>query len=644
MVEFALMLVIVLALVVSMVWVNDLLNFDYWAQQEARYLAFEQTWVAREYYAESGEDPVADLGNSDFLRRPSSVTRLDARKERSDEGGLVGLLSAVSGRAAEYLSRDPESQRQMDQNGEAPVMLARGDSIWHAKTSDLIATTKEKLNWLSTAYASVQSTPKITSETLFEPYEDRRRGISDGAIDQEDTLENGIVQFLEQAQFGETFCAAGQDIAARTPRAAQALAQRGMNFSASDCAATYSRGFATHLAENVDPKALFRDFGYQVEQGIERSQAIEQVLTSEVHSQFGSFFDDTVRDIRATSVPSILIKKSQGASAENLNEIAGILADLRYAGTAIAVSSIVGTGIGQVVGLDPFNRDPLVEKQLQDSFDAILLADAPEVLYYLNLSYLPVPPTFAGGVSALQDAAMENVLRGGQGSLGDFLGDSSADESALIPQLIEDSNRQGLVAYNAGKGLFPAAARKFSGNKTLTANFFLVAEPWHITRKVSALGPFRDIGTQFDGIGEETEEGVLRRRVAGLWLFPSSPNALFSAIAELGVGSELENVFDVASGLDSAIASIKTILITDNPIAKLLDALSEIPFIGNLVPTFPKFPAVRPAAYPDSVELRGQAFAPDDEMTGSVRNFQDYVDEQNYNPEPNPDYQDSSFK
>ena len=631
MVEFALMLLVIMALLVGMVHVANLLNYDYWAQQEARYLAFEQTWVPASYYEATGETPQTLLTNGQYLHRPKSVSRLDADKDVSDEGSLSVLLSSLF---------SPTDAHRGTEAGAGTKYAASSESIWHRSTSEWLAGIKRRTELVKAAYAGLSGDSGIKREvnevepSLYQPR------LTQAILSEysPDSLERGVYQVLETVDFGEKFCAGMRDVFSKHNW------QPGVQaFSERSCGETYNTDFAIHLAQNVDMKGMFRDYAYQLEGGVDHVQAIDAVLQVEITNQFYSFFDDAVALARIGAVPYIVGVRAEKSLGGSLQDVIRIITQARYVGSSIAVGLISGGQLTQVLGVDPTSRNVAAEKNLQDTIFSVLHADVPDVSYALSPLYLPVPPMFFGGMSALQNAAMENVLRGGEDAIGDFFGDPAGDDSDLIDPLIYNSNKESVVRYDSGKGIFPAAARRFKNDTTLTSRFFLVTQPWHIPRRESPTGAYRQIGTQTDGIGEQSEEAMLRRRVAGLWLFPSAPGAFFKAPFEYLDVDGLDAVFDVVSGVDSFIATIKTQLI-DNPITKLFDALSDIPLIGGLVPVIPKFPAVRPAAYPDSIELRDQAHSEDDQLTGEVRNFSDYIDEQlDYNPEPKPEFDNDTF-
>ena len=218
-----------------------------------------------------------------------------------------------------------------------------------------------------------------------------------------------------------------------------------------------------------------------------------------------------------------------------------------------------------------------------------------------------MPPEFGPLAGGLQSGLMKNVL---------------SQDTNLFDEQIENSNKEVIVTYEADKGIFPAARRRFDTEGiTLSGRFFLITQPWHIPRRTCPTCDYRELGDERDGIDDDTEEGVLRRRVLGLWLFPKQPTAMLDAVSGIPELNSLDGVFSAFSAVDDAISEIAG-FIADNPLRDISDALSELPIVGDLIPVIPQFPAVRPQAYPGSEEMT------DDNLMGNSREFSDYVEEQ----------------
>src|SRR5262245_12400574 len=93
MVEFVILLIVIMALCSGMLYCTRLLSADYWAQQEARYLAFEQEWAPREEYVDSVAEPIQKLDDRLYFHRPRGVDAMDTDRKVDDAGGLNQLMS-----------------------------------------------------------------------------------------------------------------------------------------------------------------------------------------------------------------------------------------------------------------------------------------------------------------------------------------------------------------------------------------------------------------------------------------------------------------------------------------------------------------------------------------------------------------------
>ena len=242
MVEFCLMLIIILGLCAGMLQLSNLVNFDFWAQQDARYNAFEQVWYV---------DSSADVSDDSYFRRPKSVRRLDDVQDVDDEGSLSTLLALAKRPIASGTAGGTVLPEQ------APVLLAKGNrtnSIWRKKTKDWYRELEEKLNFIDTAYASIRGT--VVRETggkiLPQPQDPYPKTVLDTW--DEHSVASGIRRALETTEFGEDFCATTATLIRR-----HGFANAATQFEGSDCAKTYNEEFALHIAENVDFRDLFRD-------------------------------------------------------------------------------------------------------------------------------------------------------------------------------------------------------------------------------------------------------------------------------------------------------------------------------------------------------------------------------------------------
>src|SRR5690349_10274759 len=99
MVEFVILLTIIMIMISGMLYFFRLHLYQFWAQQEARYLAFEQTWVPAGYYASHGGGPDSLLqGTADTFMRPGVVSGLTATRNTSNFGSMADLIPTLFGK------------------------------------------------------------------------------------------------------------------------------------------------------------------------------------------------------------------------------------------------------------------------------------------------------------------------------------------------------------------------------------------------------------------------------------------------------------------------------------------------------------------------------------------------------------------
>lgn len=623
MTEFVILLIVIMTVCAGMLYVSRLLTFQYWAQQEARLIAFEQTWAAHSAYGDPSSDPVENLDDGDKYRRPRAVERIqdDATKEVSDDGDVTDL----TGFWAKLFDFKPKP----DGDQQTIMVAQRARSIWSRRTSELF---DGEFSLVSNAFASsgVFGGDSGGEDAWID--DDLPPKIRQ-AVENNAKLERGMQRILEMRGFGEKFCGAMSALIER-----RGFVQVNDEFSSADCADRYNRDFGIHLAHNVDFPQIFRDFGYQLEGGFGEHDALQVTLEREIAGQFYSFFDTTVNIAMQGAIGFIIAQRLDYDFIPDAQAILQLITDARYMGSSVAVTLIAGE-LGTLSLLPPFT-DADDEKDFEDTLNSVMHHDAADFFggfvpavdngFFLNPLYLPVPPYFGQVAGSLQSGLMLNVLSnedGGFMSVGEDLTDT----------LVNQSNKEVIVEYPAQDGLFPAAIRRWGGNKTLRSRFYLVTQPWHITRREGPFGDFRDKGGQFDEYDEETEEAMLRRRVGGLWLLPSDPIALLQPVTDLLPG-ELGGVVSAFEGVGGFLEEIIT-FVKNNPLNDILNLLADIPGIGAIVPTFPEWPAVRPGAYPGSEELTGNDGEGSDELMGGSRSFQDYVDEQeNNDPDPDPEF------
>ena len=633
MVEFAMLLTIFMLLCVGMIHIHNLLTFDYWAQQEARYVSFEQTWASRLSYADPDHEPINDLADGDRFQRPDRVNNLDSDKEIRTEESLAELLAFVPRTLRRIFGHQTEASPP------AQVMLAKAEPkqehyIWHRTSRQWWQGVRERISYVGTALASQDLRKKaaISTDPSFE-LDDDERGEFPADVSPRPGLERSFSRLLQAVRFGQGFCAEMERQFANKD-----LPQLRAQFSGRDCPGRYDAKFGVYLANNVDFRSAFEDYGHALESGFDAGEALEVTLDRVLANQFYSFFNTAVRGAELAAVPWLTLERAVRSASLAAADIGRMTSQNRYLGSAAALLQISATQAAELLAFDTTNEDAVQEKLLADTVSSVLQAEQPDELFYLGLSGV-IPVTMGDAIGGLEEGVMSNVLQGGGQSF--WSTTPNADESDLLEPLIETSAKEVVVSYDSSHGFFPAARRRFTTTPVLASRFYLVTQPWHIPRRENdGTGDFRAPGLQTDTIGEETDEGVLRRRVAGLWLFPSAPSALLDGLANASGIAELSPFVAQVQGFDTFVADLKSFLFVDNPVDQVLDTLNQIPFIGGLVPTFPEWPAVRPAAYPRSVEMRNETNIPDDHMTdeggaGPARNFSDYVSEQqNYNPPP----------
>ncbi len=612
MVEFVFILIIVMGCCAGMLAITRLLTFQFWAQQESRFLAFEKVWSAEEFYTDNSIDPASLLESGTDIGRPGIVTAREHTRTTEDDGTPSELIA--------WLFSSPEEELGLN----APIREREDShSILLARTSP-----SEMFSWVGTASARQDDGGRTDIDA--DSIQEREEGYSDSrprpTVYQE-KIGRGFENVLEREGFGPKFCSAmvrhfreGGDAA---------LASQ---FAERDCAKKANTEFGMHLGENLDFKEFFQDFGDRIQWGDAPHEAMDGTIRTAIANQFYSFFDTLVSGARALSPALIVANAAQADLALIDSATTRLLTDARYIGSTVAVGAVIAAAAplslpSHQTGTD---SDALLETENNFIVD-ILHVDADEVIpggvaFFLSPLYLPVPPTFGAAGPAFQDAAMKNAF---------------FEDSSLIDRFVENSNKKVKINYKASGGLFPAATRRFAGinNVQLTSNNYIIAQPWHITRRISSNGDYRQKGTETDEIDDNTEEGVLRRRVSGLWLFPSNIVTFLEPITALpGLGA-LAPVLNALEPLGSVLGFVKSFVLVDNPIFKILDMLADLPGIGAIIPTVPKWPAVRPDAYVGSEEMTGNSMSDPDKLMGSDREFQDYIDEQEeFNPEPNPEF------
>jgi len=582
MVEFVIILTIFMTMISGMMYFFRLHLYQFWADQEARYLGFEQTWVPKAYYKATGGDPVDALeGDAVTFSRPKVVSGLGVTRVDSPPKSMSDLIAGV-------LSRNDTKIEDVEIGGLV-------DTAYASQRQDLDdeASLRQKLQ--AVTYPSVL--PKLDSVLEIR---------------------------LHKGGFGERFCGAVVSTAEK-----YGVQARTNSLFDKHCPETVENQLSHYIGKQIDIPEMVRTISDRVDRGDEISTAIEQISTKVIAEGFYSFFYNEVNSKYSDAEMEILAYRVTTAAAGVDSAVTRMISDLRYVGSSAAIISILGEeGSISARGMD--NRDSNAEKTFEDGVQAILQIDASNLFpaigngYFLNPTYLPVPPVFGPLAPGLFSGTMKTVL-----SL----------DGGDVNEIVNQTVKKVTVTYDSADGLFPAATRRFRTGVKLQTSFAIDTDPWHIERREHGTGDYRDIGGEFDSVHDQTEEGQLRRRVNGLWLFPTPPEALFDPLLSFVGLDALTSLVDAFQPVGDFLGQIKSYITdsTENPILALADMLRQIPFIGSIVPRIPVWPAVRPDAYPASVEMKD-----DKKMTqpgGPTRKFQDYIDEQNnFNPDPNPTF------
>ncbi len=582
MVEFAIFLTVIMALCIGMLVSARLLNFQFWAQQDARYLAYEQTWMAQEYYNNTGEEPIDLHQNGIAYGGPKQLTRINSIKRES-----------VGERASSILA-------------------------WlFQEKLDALEQGKEQLSLLNTAYAkefSNKKTGKIITSQLRDIKQTK--------------LEKTFVEFLEQTDFAKRVCKNLKDFSAKN--------KIDLMSAFSNCEQNLNPEFAKQLAKKLDFKSLFEQYKLRLETGEKPLSAIKDSIRLELTEQYYSLFDNKVKQARLGATEEIFNGFQKAEDSFTDSSVSKMIDQARYVSSADAVQGIIDVSVD---AFDPQEADAANLERSHAIFFGLFLFDNfktqyEEDAYDFNFSYLPVPRNFGEEGIRMQEVVMSNILGG-------FTEEGlSINDDDLRDSMINHSGKYIEVNYRAKHGLFPAAAKWLSSSREveLTAKHYLITQPWQITRR-NGLGDYRNKGTQDDSVDASSEEGILRRRTFGLWLYPSEFNSFASPIFNLAGLDEINSVLEVFEPLDFLLNEIKKGLVK-NPFRTLVDALNSVPVIDKMVPELPQFPAVRPDAYPKSKELSGnEPGTPDRMIQNKERDFEDYVKEQkDLNPKPEPEY------
>ncbi len=596
MVEFVIFLIIIMAICIGMAASIRLLTFQFWAQQEARYLAFEQTWVVTEHDANSHQGALERSDNGAYFQRPKVAQDRDIYRGIEDKGSLSQLLARLF------------SPEKLD----GASMLASNSFIEKAMAPvDPLNQIKQDLSFTDVAYAK--------EANIQSPLTAGVKVGSEIVQGKNERLHLAINSFFAKANLGKKVCAGIHRFSSE-----RNLSYVLSYFEDSDCNEKVNLELSSRLA-NLDIPELIKDFDFQLKKGIPTNVALDRTISPQIVEQFFSLFREKVKTSRQDAPNQIQTFRNDINSAMGDSSIQQMIDRARYVGSASAVEAIKNA-VNDIsdIGVNERSRKDTLE--IENSIIEVLHSE-PDGSDQFDLAskYLPVPPSFGAAAGSMQEAVMNNLL---------------AEDGATRDQQVENSNQQAKVTYQSRGGLFPAAT-KIPGiqDVELSSKFFLVTQPWHITRRDGA-GSYREKGTQFDLADENSEEAVLRRRVLGLWVVPVAPQELLDPVLDFAGLGELKPAFDALMPISSMLSTVKK-TITNNPFFDAAQSLSKIPVIGNLIPVPPIFPAVRPDAYPKSEEMTGNEPGSVDKLVDdNGREFKDYMDEQQYNPPPEPEYED----
>ena len=312
MTEFVILLTVIMGICAGMLYVSRLLTFEFWAQQEARYLAFSQTWSQAASYVDPLSEPLDELNDNNRLRRPKSVRRLEVEKSVNAAGSLTGLLAAIL----------PE--KTAPTTSQSNVLVA-----WKGPEKD------SSFSFVKTAYASMQEN-SLTNDPdeswpvqYIETPPVRHRELPSS------TFEHGVVDLVHETDFGEEFCGLmrglGRDYGDLTVT---------KDFSSQDCPTRYSTAFGVELSRSIDLRGTFEQFQLQLEHGFSPEVALESALSVEIATGFYSFFDKVVRAASLLAPVDVALDAIENDLAILRDKQSQrLLLEARYRGSQIAIGA-----------------------------------------------------------------------------------------------------------------------------------------------------------------------------------------------------------------------------------------------------------------------------------------------------------------
>ena len=635
MVEFVIILIAIMAMCMGMLYVSQLLTVQYWAQQDARLMAFEETWVPRLARDLGIAGSTLDMTNNGRFHRTKSATgsTVDRKREYNpDEPGMDDMfaMNSVPDSGA------PIGGANGNSRAAAPVMMAalseRGpNSIWNRKSTDLVRTGNEFVDsafgFVSTANASLESDDDIMRRGASPELIRRRqeRTIQSAGVEQRTRAINNI---LHKTGFGGKIC----EVFAASMRNHGFFP--GPEMESAECAASFEQGFADHLSRTADIAEIFREYGFEMKSGFNQREALQHSLERAMAAGFYSFFDTAVKTARVGTVPFIVAKRLDVAGTFVSSKFLDMVTDMRFMGSAVALGTIA-LAAGQAGFSDPSSHNVQDSVDLEKDISDMIFADASDGYpigvgngFWLNVETIIPVPSLGTMIGETFEGIAANVF--------------FKEDDDLEDKIVRQSNISVEVSYDPKNVIYKPAKRRFdTNNKLQVSRFYLITQEWHIDRRDDTGGgfPFRELGEQMDDDSLTTDEAMLRRRVSGLYLIPSNMTSFLGPIG--GLFPPLQSVFDALSPLEDILGFVKDFII-DSPLNDIIDFISELPLIDLSGFKVPEWPAVRPQAYPRSKEIEGDKLAcPKGESCS--RTFDDYIQEQrDFNPDPNPSYDEDA--
>ena len=629
MVEFVILLIAIMILCMGMLYVSRTLQADWWAQHDARFVAWEETW-APNWAGRNGKTLIA---NHAHFKRPRVVQAMSEAYISSKSGGMRELLDGATGVRGTPVPTptapptptptptpicvkvgcDSKGNNcswdcwtpaaALDDDTRFAKAESLEDSLLYGKSEPWLRQAHDFLSGVSVANALSDRMADWSGKDI----QGKEEIVDLGGREQ---LVGPVVDLLREGEFGKVVCSEYKHLLT-----ANDLNEIMPHIYEPDCAERQNDQFGRYLVEQVDLHDLFRGYENLLDEGYQPNDALQEVVGSEAAHQYYRYFDTQVNAASAGAVGEITSHRVQVA-LRYPGAVQTMVTNMRYMGSSIALT-VMGTQLARINTLSASSRSNAAHLQMESAINRFLHANADDVGipflpisvsgFWLPLNRIPIPPFYGIMAAGIFDGLMKNVL-----SRDDSLQDSLIDNGIIDAQ----------ATYQTSGGESAPIRRRWNKRHDLVAKYTLLTEPWHITRRTSATGGFRSKGSQTDGMSSNTEEGVMRRRVVGLWFFPSDPVALLDPI-KYAIPGSIGAVVDQIRSVRHLIVLAKRMVTDDNPLRKIFDAVMSLPVISTLRIRLPQWPAVRPDAYPGSNEMSGDRLT----ISGS-RRFSDYVGEQ----------------